>query len=106
MVLFLAGWVPCGEFLSSDSDIFLLFFKMKLKLISRDSIFLTVIPFVAVLAWWETTGRFYREQLCLAGLIVTFCLGADTAVVLEPGHSGGDSLCLQHRELQTLQGGG
>lgn len=36
------------------------------------------------------------EKLCLAGLIVTFCLLADTAVVLESGHSGGDSLCLQH----------
>lgn len=43
------------------------------------------------------------EKLCL---IVTFCLPADAAVVPEPGHQGGDSLCLQHRELQTLQGGG
>lgn len=46
------------------------------------------------------------EQLCPAGLTVPFCLLADAAVVPEPGHSGGDSLCLQHRELQTLQGGG
>lgn len=57
---------------------------------------MVVIPFDPVLASWETTGRFYMEKLCLAGLIVTLGPLADTTVVLEPGHSGGDSLCLQH----------